>query len=385
MKIPYGKHNITEDDLEAVKKALLSDFITQGPNGEEFEKVFAEYVGAKYAISLSNGTAALDLCVKVLDPSPGDKYITTPITFVASANCAKFNDGEVHFSDIDRKTYLLDLNRLEDLLKKEDIGSYKAVIPVDFAGFPVNMQDLNTLAEKYKFHVIEDACHAPGGEFLDSVNKWQRCGNGVYADLTVFSFHPVKHLATGEGGMITTNDKDLYDRIRRLRSHGITKDSKYLTENHGDWYYEMHELSHNYRLTDFQAALGISQLKRADEGLRRRTEIAAKYISELGHIDDITFPLLPSNIKHAYHLFIIEVPNRKEFYDYLKLQGIFAQIHYIPVHLQPYYRQFGTKKGDFPEAEDYYEHCISLPMYPSLSEDEQNYVIEKIKKYFIEE
>ena len=380
--IYYGRHHITTEDIEAVKEALLSDFLTQGPKAQEFEKAFADYIGVDYAISVTNGTAALDLCVKALNTAPGDKFITTPITFVASANCVKMNDGEVVFSDIDRNSYLLDLNKLEDLLKKELPGTYKAVIPVDFAGYAINLEELRLLADKYQFSIIEDAAHSPGGGFKDSAGKWQNCGNGNFADLAIFSFHPVKHIATGEGGMITTNNKDLYDKIIRLRSHGITKDPNYLHENHGGWYYEMQELSHNYRLTDFQAALGTSQLKRANEGILRRRQIAKKYNKAFGDFTDIKTPYVSENINHAFHLYVVEVSDRKDFYDYLIENGIFAQIHYIPVHLQPYYRQFGWKKGDFPNAEDYYDHCISLPMYPSLSEEEQDYVIEKVIGYF---
>lgn len=381
-RIPYGKQNITDADLEAVTRSLKSDFITQGPEAVEFEKQFANYVGAGFAISVSNGTAALDLCVKALDPKPGDKYITTPITFVASANCVKFNNGEVEFSDIDRESYLLDLNLLEDKLKKSAPQAYKAVIPVDFAGYPVNLEELKVLAEKYHFSIIEDACHAPGGAFTDSSGKLQKCGNGIFADLAIFSFHPVKHIATGEGGMITTNNPDLYNKMRKLRSHGITKDPDLLHENHGGWYYEMFELSHNFRLTDFQAALGISQLKRAEEGLAKRREIAAKYREAFRNHTEIIIRDIPEHIQHAYHLFVVEVKERKKFYDYLCDQGIYAQIHYIPVHYMPYYKQFGWKKGDFPQAENYYEHCISLPMYPTLSEDDQDYVIEKTINFF---
>ncbi len=381
-RIPYGKHNITQEDLDAVNQTLLSDFITQGPRVDEFEKAFADYIGVEYAVAVSNGTAALDLCVKALNTAPGEKFITTPITFVASANCVRFNNGEVLFCDIDRKTYLMDLNKLEDILKKEPAGTYKAVIPVDFAGHPVNLEELKTLADKYSFNIIEDACHAPGGSFRDSKSVWQNCGNGNYADMAIFSFHPVKHIATGEGGMVTTNNPDLYKKIKSLRSHGITKDPDQMLENHGGWYYEMLELSHNFRLTDFQAALGLSQLKRADEGVKRRQEIASKYDEAFSDLEEINIPSIPKNINHAYHLYIIEVPDRKKFYDYLREHGIFSQVHYIPVHYMPYYKQFGWKKGDFPQAEDYYEHCISLPIYPTLSNEEQDYVIEKIKDFY---
>ncbi len=381
-RIPYGRQNITPEDLSAVNETLLSDFITQGPKAEEFEKTFAKYVEADYAISVVNGTAALDLCVKALNTAPGEKFITTPITFVASANCVRFNNGEVHFCDIDRQTYLMDLNKLEDILKREPPGTYKGIIPVDFTGYPVNLEELRTLADKYSFNIIEDACHAPGGSFRDSGSDWQKCGNGNYADMAIFSFHPVKHIATGEGGMITTNNPDLYNKMKSLRSHGTTKDPDRMFENHGGWYYEMQELSHNFRLTDFQAALGLSQLKRAEEGLKRRKEIALKYNESLSGIESIKLSPIAENIDHAYHLYVIEVPDRKKFYDYLRENGIFSQVHYIPVHYMPYYKQFGWKKGDFPEAEDYYEHCISLPMYPSLSDKEQDYVIEKVIDFF---
>lgn len=382
IRIPYGRQHITPEDLESVSESLQSDFITQGPRAEEFERAFAEYTGSKYAVSVCNGTAALDLCVKALNTKAGDKFITTPITFVASANCVRFNNGDVFFCDIDRKSFVMDLDALESMLKKSKPGTYKGVIPVDFAGFPVNMEDLKFLAEKYKFSIIEDSCHAPGASFQDRKGNWQNCGNGQYADLAIFSFHPVKHIATGEGGMITTNDPELYKRIKLLRSHGITKDPDILLENHGGWYYEMQELSHNFRLTDFQAALGISQLKRAEKGLERRREIAEKYHDGLSGISEISLPGIPDNIKHAFHLYVVEVPERKKFYDYLREQGIFSQVHYIPIHYMPYYQQFGWKKGDFPMAEDYYEHCISLPMYPSLLDHELEYVIEKINQFF---
>jgi dTDP-4-amino-4,6-dideoxygalactose transaminase len=276
----------------------------------------------------------------------------------------------------------MDLNFLEDQLKKADPGYYKGVIPVDFAGYPVNLEELRLLADKYQFNIIEDACHAPGGAFLDSSNNWQKCGNGRFADLSIFSFHPVKHIATGEGGMITTNNPELSGKIRRLRSHGITKDPEYLIENHGGWYYEMQDLSHNFRLTDFQAALGTSQLKRANDNLQKRRTIAKRYREQLSSVEGLHIPEKPENIQHAYHLFVVEVDERKKFYDYLIEKGIFSQVHYIPVHFMPYYQSFGWKKGDFPMAEDYYDHCISLPMYPTLSDEDQNYVIKTILNFF---
>jgi len=264
--IPYGRQHITEEDIQAVAEVLRSDFLTQGPNIEEFEKKFADYVGAKYAVALANGTAALHLCTMALGVQEGDKVITTPITFAASANCVRYCGGEVVFSDIDPKSYLLDLNKLEDIIKKSP-REYKGIIPVDFAGAAVNLEALKVIADKYNLWIIEDACHAPGGYFKDSKGKIQNCGNSAFADLAIFSFHPVKHIATGEGGMITTNRKDLYEKLLLLRTHGITKNPDLMSKVDGGWYYEMLELGYNYRLSDMQAALGISQLKRADEGL----------------------------------------------------------------------------------------------------------------------
>lgn len=381
-RIPYGRHNITQEDLDAVNETLLSDFITQGPKVGEFEVEFSRFIGCKHAVAVNNGTAALDISVKALGINVNDKVITTPITFAASANAVRFSGGEVVFSDIDRETYLLDLNKLENSLKKYGRNEIKAVIPVDFAGNPVNLEELAVLAEKYHFRILEDACHAPGGGFIDSSGTIQKCGNGAFAGLSIFSFHPVKHITTGEGGMVTTNSDELFEKLLLYRSHGITKDEKYLLENHGGWYYEMQELSHNYRLTDFQAALGISQLGRIDRNLERRREIAIEYDKAFAEISEIKTQKRNPADNHAFHLYVIEVPNRKDFYDYLVSNGIFAQVHYIPLHLMPYYRQFGWKAGDLPQAEDYYEHCISLPMYPTLTEEEQAFVIETIYKYF---
>jgi len=381
--IPYGRQNITQADIDAVSEVLRSDFLTQGPEIEKFEKAFAAYIGSKYAVAVANGTAALHLCALALDVKPGGKVITTPVTFAASANCVRYAGGEVVFADIDPATYLLDINSVEKLLKSAPKGTYNGIIPVDFAGRSVNTEAFRKLADDYGCWILEDACHAPGGYFIDSKNEKQHCGNGVYADLAIFSFHPVKHIAAGEGGMITTNNEELYKKVSLLRTHGITKDPALLHENHGGWYYEMQELGFNYRLTDFQAALGNSQLQRADEGLKRRREIAAKYNTAFsgksfihGQSGDID--------GHAYHLYIVEVDDRKGLYDYLREHKIFAQVHYIPVHLQPYYRDLGWKKGDFPHAEKYYEQCLSLPMYPTLRDEEQEYVINCINAFFNE-
>jgi len=391
--IPYGRQNITDEDIQAVIETLKSDYLTQGPKIAEFEKAFAEYTGSKYALALANGTAALHLCALALDVKEGDKIITTPITFAASANCIKYCGGEVVFSDIDPETYLLDLNKVRTLLESSPKGTYKGIIPVDFAGRSADLEAFRKLADEYDLWIIEDACHAPGGFFNNSSNTRQSCGNGNYADLAIFSFHPVKHIASGEGGMITTNDKDLYEKLLMLRTHGITRDTTTFhnsadfaagIENQTEypaWYMEMQILGYNYRLTDFQAALGLSQLQRAESGIIKRRAIAKKYFETFENK-----PYILGQSKsiegHAYHLYIIEVDNRLGLYNHLRANNIFAQIHYIPCHLMPYYKQFGWKEGDLPLAEKYYKHCISLPMYPTLTEDEQQFVIDCIERFY---
>ena len=275
--IPYGRQHITEEDISAVVDALKSDFLTQGPKIAEFENSFAKYIGSKYAVAVSNGTAALHLCALALNVNKSSRVITSPITFAASANCIRYCDGEVHFADIDEKTYLLDINKVRELLSKHPKGYFEGIIPIDFAGNAVNLEEFKKLANEFGCWIIEDACHAPGGYFIDSKGTKQNCGNSQFADLAIFSFHPVKHIACGEGGMITTNDEKLYNKLIKLRTHGITKDPNLMHNNDGGWYYEMQDLGYNYRITDFQAALGISQLKRADDGLTRRKEIAKIY------------------------------------------------------------------------------------------------------------
>ena len=380
-RIPYGRHHITDEDIQAVAEALKADFITQGANAEIFEKKFAGYVDAKYAVTVSNGTAALHLSAIAIGVKKGDNVIVPPITFAASANCIRYCGGDVTFCDIDKDTYLLDLSALKQLLDSKPKGFFKGVIPVDFAGYPVHGEELRKIADDYGLWIIEDACHAPGAYFTDSNGNSQHTGNGKFAELTCFSFHPVKHIATGEGGMITTNSKELYDKLIRIRSHGITKNPQLMNENHGGWYYEMLELGYNYRMTEFQAALGISQLKRADEGLKRRHEIAHRYDEVFQGIKGIIIPKVSDGFFHAYHLYVIQVEDRKGLYDYLVSNNIFVQIHYIPVHLQPYYKELGWKPGDMSVAEDYYQHCLSLPMYPTLTGEEQNFVIEKVKEF----
>lgn len=380
-KIPYGRQNITDDDIQAVVEVLKSDWLTQGPDIKKFEESFADYVGAKYAVAVSNGTAALHLSALALNIKPGDKVITTPITFVASANCVKYCGGEVVFSDIDPITYLLDIQKVRALLEAVPKGTYKGIIPVDFAGRANDLEEFRKLADEYDMWILEDACHSPGGYFLDKEGKKQNCGNGRFAELAIFSFHPVKHIAAGEGGMITTNDEKLYKELLILRSHGIQQDPDKRVYQHGVWYYEMQELGYNYRLTDFQAALGLSQLKRADDGLKRRKEIAAVYQKAF---KESTFLKGQSGVVegHAYHLYVVEVEDRTGLINFLREQNIFAQVHYIPAHLMPYYRQFGWKDGDMPQSENYYKHCLSLPMYPTLTSEEQQFVIDTINSFY---
>ncbi len=391
--IPYGKQQITPDDIQAVVETLQSDFLTQGPKIAEFESAFAQYIGCKYAVALANGTAALHLCALALDLKPGNKVITSPITFAASANCVRYCGADVVFADIDPDTYLLDINKVRALLEASPKGTYQGIIPVDFAGRAVNLEEFRKLADEFDCWIIEDACHAPGGFFEGSNGAKQNCGNGNYADLAIFSFHPVKHIACGEGGMITTNDEALYKKLLKLRTHGITRESGLFTNAldlaygsesdntaYPGWYMEMQELGFNYRLTDFQAALGLSQLNRADQGLARRIEIAQKYSSVFEKERAIISHSGLVN-GHAYHLYVICVEKRAELYSYLRSKQIFCQVHYIPVHLHPYYQSFGWKQGDFPNAENYYRNCLSLPMFPTLTDEEQEFVIKEIKSF----
>lgn len=389
--IPYGKQYISQEDIDAVITTLQSDYLTQGPKIKEFEDAFAQYVGAKYAVALANGTAALHLCAMALDVTEGQKVITSPITFAASANCVRYCGGEVVFGDIDPETYLLDIASVRKLLSDAPKGTYQGIIPVDFAGRAVNLEAFRQLADEYGLWIIEDACHAPGGFFTDSKDTEQLCGNGKFAELAIFSFHPVKHIACGEGGMITTNDEALYKKLLKLRTHGIVKDESQYTntiefaggkDSYPLWYMEMQDLGYNYRITDFQAALGLSQLKRADKGLERRRELAAKYQQAFssavfvnGQSGDVA--------GHAYHLYVLEVENRLGLYNYLRENNIYAQIHYIPCHLMPYYRGLGWKEGDRENSENYYKQCISLPMYPTLTDEEQEYVINKIENFYL--
>lgn len=404
--IPYGKQSITEEDIRAVEEVLRSDYLTQGPKLREFEEAFAKYVGSRYAVGVANGTAALHLSAMALNIKPGDKVITTPITFAATANCVRYCGGEVVFADIDPQTYLLDIEKVRQLLEAAPMGTYKGIIPVDFAGRAVDMEAFRGLADEYDLWLLEDACHAPGGYFVDSQGQKQHCGNGAFAELAIFSFHPVKHIAAGEGGMITTNNPELCERLQLLRTHGITKKPQYFqnsiytalghvegdergkpndkhqtTNEYPGWYMEMQELGYNYRLSELHAALGLSQLSRADENLKRRREVAKKY--------DEVFRVQPWISRHtgvvdghAYHLYVIEVENRVELFNFLRENNILVQIHYLPCHLMPYYQSNGWENENMSFAENYYSSCLSLPMYHGLTEREQDFVVSKLKQFF---
>jgi dTDP-4-amino-4,6-dideoxygalactose transaminase len=337
----------------------------------------------------------LHLSALALRVKPGQKVITTPITFAASANCVRYCGAEVVFADIDPISYLMDVEKVRLLLEAAPRGTYAGIIPVDFAGNPIFLAPFRQLADEYGLWIIEDACHAPGAFFNDGEGHRHRSGDGKYTDLAIFSFHPVKHIACGEGGMITTNDQVLYERLLTLRTHGITRredlfvndikwaagNAKAIPSTFPGWYMEMQELGYNYRLTDFQAALGISQLKRADAGLLRRRQIAANYAAAF---EDKAWIKGQSGLVegHAYHLYIIETDDRLGLYNYLKSKDIFAQVHYIPTHLMPYYRQQGNQEGDYPLAEKFYSRCLSLPMYPTLTEEDQEYVIRTVCSFY---
>lgn len=376
-KIPYGRQSIDQSDIDVVVESLQADFLTQGPRILQFENEFAKYVNAKYAVAVSNATAGLHLSILALDLKPGERVITTPITFAASANCIKYGQGEVWFADIDPNTYLLDLKSVKELVESKPKGFFKGIIPVDFAGLPVDLEEFHNFAVQHDLWIIEDACHAPGGHFVDTENNLHRCGSAEYVQCSIFSFHPVKHIACGEGGMVTTNSEEIYNRLLSLRSHGITKNN--MSQNDGGWYYEMQELGFNYRLTDIQAALGMSQLKKNDLGVTKRNEIANLYKEKFR--GKIKFQDCPKKSYNAHHLFVIEVEDRKGLYDYLRENGIYSQVHYIPVHTLPYYKNIGYEQANLTNSELYYSKCLSLPMYPTLTNEEQMFVIDKVLDY----
>ena len=382
INIPYGKQDINEDDIQSVVDVLKSDFLTQGPSVPAFENAVANYCSAKYAIAVNSATSALHIACLALGLGNDDWLWTSPITFVASANCGLYCGARVDFVDIDENTYNMSTEALEKKLEKADKEGRlpKVVIPVHLCGQSADMKHIHGLSRKYGFHIIEDASHAIGGSYIG-----EKIGRGRYSDITIFSFHPVKIVTSGEGGMAVTNNEELASRMALLSSHGVTRESDLMTkEPEGAWYYQQVDLGFNYRITDIQAALGTSQLNRLDTFVKQRHEIASRYDVLLADVPVIT-PYQHPDSYSAYHLYVIRVNegkglNRKLFFDGLRERGIGVNVHYIPVHTQPYYEKMGFKNGDFPVAEEYYRGAISLPMYPRLTQSEQQYVIDSLKR-----
>jgi len=377
--LSYGKQWIDQQDIDSVIEVLKSDFLTQGPKVLEFEKAICEYTGAKYCVAVANGTAALHVAVASLNIEKDAEGITTPITFVASANCLIYSEIRPVFADISEKTYNID----PEEIKKKITDKTKVIVAVDFAGQPADLEQISEIAKENSIYVVEDAAHAIGSTYSDG----SKVGSCKYSDLTTFSFHPVKTITTGEGGAITTNDEKLYKRLLLLRSHGITKNPDELSKNPGPWYYEMQELGFNYRMCDMQAALGVSQMSKLDNFKKRRREIVSAYNEAFKGVVNITTPFEKEGVSSAFHLYVLEFDfekigkSRKEVMDELKSKNIGTQAHYIPVHFQPYYKkEYGYKEGDFPKAEKYYDKCLSIPLYPKMSDEDTAFVIKNIKE-----
>ena len=381
--IYYGKQSINAADIQAVEEVLRSDFLTQGPAIERFERAVADYCGVKYAVAVTNATSALHISCLAADLGPGDILWTSPITFVASANCGRYCGATVDFVDIDAKTYNMSVDALEDKLRqaKKENQLPKMVVPVHLAGQSCDMKRIRELSAEYGFTVLEDASHGVGADYLKT-----KVGSCAFSDMTVFSFHPVKIITTGEGGMVLTNDKDLYERLILLRSHGITRDPAKMThEADGPWYYQQIVLGFNYRMTDIQAALGASQMTRLDEFVARRRALAARYGELLKNLPLHT-PYVLEGANPSWHIYIVRLAldqigkTKQQIFEEMKERGIMLNLHYIPVYRQPYYGKLGFRQGDFPESEKYYEEAFTLPLYYELTNEEQEKVVETLKK-----
>lgn len=377
--IYYGKQSVNEQDIKAVEEVLRSDFLTQGPAIERFERRVADYCGAKYAVAVTNATSALHIACRAAGLSYGDILWTSPITFVASANCGRYCGAKVDFVDIDDATYNMSVDELEKKLATG--GRPKVVVPVHLAGQSCDMERIYVLAQKYGFTVIEDASHALGATYKDT-----RVGSCAYSDMAVFSFHPVKIITTGEGGMVLTNNHELYEKLVLYRSHGITRDvSKMTKESDGPWYYQQIELGYNYRMTDIQAALGYSQMERLDTFVARRRQLAQRYDELLADLP-IRIPKQSRDTNSSWHIYVVRldktrVKKRKtEIFEEMKQRGVTLNLHYIPVHLQPYYQTLGFKQGDFPVSERYYEEAFTLPIYYELTDAQQDQVVGALKE-----
>lgn len=368
--IPYGKQTIDQDDIQAVVDVLKSDFLTTGPKIAEFEQTVADYVGAKYAVAISNGTSALHAACFAAGIGPGDEVITTPLTFAASANCVLYCGGTPVFADVDPKTYNIDP---EDIRRKITDRT-KAIIAVHLAGQPCDMDAIHSIAHEYGLIVIEDGAHA-----LGSVYKGKKVGS--LSDMTTFSFHPVKPITMGEGGMIVTDNEEFYKKMALFRSHGITRDDSMMTRNDGPWFYQQFDLGYNYRITDIQCALGCSQMKKLDRFLARRKEIVARYNEAFADCDNIITPYQLSDTESGWHLYIVQVKNcdRRQVFEAMREKGIGVNVHYIPVYMHPYYQEHGYENVHCANAEEIYSHIISLPLYPGLTSEQQDYVIDTLK------
>ena len=368
--IPYGRQTIEEDDIQAVVDVLRSDYLTTGPKIAEFEKMVADYVGAKYAVAISNGTSALHAACFAAGIQAGDEVITTPLTFAASSNCVLYCGGTPVFADVDPKTYNIDP---EDIRRKIT-DKTKAIIAVHLAGQPCDMDEIHKIAKEHDLLVIEDGAHA-----LGSVYKGKKVG--TLSDMTTFSFHPVKPITTGEGGMIVTDNEEFYQKMMLFRSHGITRDENLMTRNDGSWFYQQLNLGYNYRITDIQCALGCSQMKKLDRFLARRKEIVARYNEAFADCENIIIPYQLPETESGWHLYIVQVKNcdRRKVFEALREHGIAVNVHYIPVYMHPYYQEHGYKDVHCRNAEEIYSHIISLPLYPTLTEEQQQYVIETLK------
>lgn len=386
--IPYGRQSIDKRDIQAIIKVLKSDWLTQGPKVKEFEEKLAKYCRAKYAVAVSSGTAALHIACLAAGIRQRDEVITSPITFVASANCVLYCGGKPVFADIQEDTVNIDPEEIKKKINKRT----KAIIPVHFAGHPCDLVKIHRIAKKYNLIVIEDACHALGAAYKFN-NKWLKVGSCQHSDMAVFSFHPVKSITTGEGGAITTNDRRFYEKLIMLRNHGITRDItsfKYRSSDIvGPWYYEMQGLGFNYRITDIQCALGISQLKKIDVFIKRRREIAGIYNKALKDLHQIILPSVRDSFRPSHHLYVIRINSertplvRKDIFSRLRKLGIGVNVHYIPVHLQPYYQMtFGYKWKDMPISEDYYRSCITLPLYLTMKDTQVKRVINRVRSVF---
>ncbi len=381
--IPYGRQDIRQADIDAVVEVLQSDLITQGPIVPQFEKSLADLVGAGYGVAVNSGTSALHVACRAIGLKHGDRLWTSPITFVASANCGLYCDAMVDFVDIDPHTYNISPAALEEKLHEAEMNHClpSVFVPVHLCGQSCEMKEIHGLAEGYGFKVVEDASHAVGGRY-----KGEPVGNCRYSDITVFSFHPVKIITTAEGGMAMTNDNGLAERMALLRSHGITRDPAYMThESDGPWYYQQIDLGYNYRMTDLQAALGISQLKRLDEYVTRRHDIAQRYNQLVAELP-VSVPYQHPDCYSSWHLYVIRLQldemliDHRAVFESLREKGIGVNLHYIPVHTQPWYQRMGFKTGDFPEAERYYTEAISLPIYPTMTDEQQDKVVAAVRQ-----